>query len=67
MSDIVQTKYVSASKPSVQLPVGNLVQTFGYDGAKVSTITVTYQDVTYVQTFTYDGDNVTEISQWTPQ
>jgi len=67
MTQYVQTKYVSPTKPSIQLPVDDLDQVFAYDAGNVSTITVVYQGVTYVQTFTYAGSNVIEISQWTPQ
>lgn len=50
-----------------QLPIGDLAQTFTYDGTFVETITVVYRGVTYVQTFTNDGTNITDISVWTAQ
>jgi hypothetical protein len=67
MTEYVQTKYVSESKPSIQLPLNDLEQAFGYSGDNVTTITVVYQGVTYVQTLTYSGLNVTNISQFVPQ
>ncbi len=48
----------------VGVPVRDLAAAITYDGTFVSTITVVYNDVTYVQTLTNDGSNITEISQW---
>jgi hypothetical protein len=61
MSETVATSTIP------QLPIGDLEQTFTYDGDFVETITVAYHGVTYVQTFTNDGTNITNISVWTAQ
>lgn len=63
MTDCVGTQ----SPGSIQLPISDLAQVLTYSGNFISTITVVYQDVTYVQTFTNDGTNITDISQWVPQ
>lgn len=51
----------------VALPIDDLELAFEYDGAFVSSITVVYNENTYVQTITNDGTNITNISQWTLQ
>lgn len=52
----------------VPLPISDLEQVFSYDeDGNVSTISVVYEQVTYVQTFTYGDDGVASISQWVPQ
>ena len=52
----------------ILLPIDSLAQTLGYDGSNnLTTITVTYNGITYVQTMTYVGSNVTAISQWVKQ
>lgn len=49
------------------LPLSSLSQTLAYDGDFVSTITVSYQGITYVQTFTNNGTDITAISNWVAQ
>jgi hypothetical protein len=57
---------VTASN-GVQLPLGDLEQTFEYDGTFVFTISVNYRDVVYIQSFSNDGTNITDISPWIAQ
>ncbi len=49
------------------LPMDSLAQTFAYDGDFLDTITVVYEDITYIQTFTNDGTDITVISKWVAQ
>lgn len=52
----------------VQLPLANLTQVFGYDGSNnLVTITVEYQNETYVQTLTWTGGNMTNITPFEVQ
>ena len=51
----------------VLLPMDSLAQEFGYDGDFLETITVEYEDITYIQTFTNDGTDITAISKWVAQ
>ncbi len=51
----------------VQIPLESLAQTFVYVGNFLSTITIVYNNITYIQTFTNNGTNITAISQWVPQ
>lgn len=46
------------------LPLDSLPQTFTYSGSFVETITVMYENKTYVQTFTNNGTAITAISGW---
>lgn len=49
------------------LPLASLPETIEWAGSFVSTITVVYENKTYVQTFTNDGTNITAISGWVLQ
>ncbi len=51
----------------VALPIDSLAVDFTYDGAFLETLTVVYNEITYVQTQANDGTNIVSISQWTPQ
>jgi hypothetical protein len=51
----------------IQVPIGDLVQTFTYSGSLIATITVAYQGKTFIQTYANNGTQVTSISQWTQQ
>lgn len=51
----------------VLLPMDSLAQQFAYSGDFISTITVVYEDTTYIQTFTNDGTDITAISKWVAQ
>ena len=59
---------VTAFESGVQIPIGDLEQTFTYNATpSVTSISVVYRTFTYVQTFTYSGPNVINISQWVKQ
>lgn len=61
MSETVQ------ADDGAMIPLSSVAQTIAYDGDFVETITLQYQNETYVQTFTNDGTNITEISGWEKQ
>ena len=58
MSETVQ------ANDGAMLPLSSLQQQLVYAGGFLSTITVFYQDNTYVQTFINDGVNIVYISNW---
>lgn len=49
------------------LPLESLETSFTYNGDLVTSISVVYDNVTYIQTLTYANDNVVNISQWEAQ
>lgn len=61
MSETVQ------ADDGAMIPLSSVAQEIAYDGDFVSTITLVYQNETYVQTFTNDGTHITDISGWVKQ
>lgn len=71
MSDIYAVVPLSPTSPGAgtKLPVNDLENVVAYNGANQAiSITVVYNNITFVQTFTRDGaGNVTNISPWIEQ